>query len=89
MPRNRYTLQDQAGDETTQRSAGGAHVIDAAREQQRGAEGERKRPGLPASGMFLINPPFTLKAALKTALPQMVELLAQDKHATHTLESGG
>ena len=53
------------------------------------AEGERKRPGLPASGMFLINPPFTLKAALKTALPQMVELLAQDKHATHTLESGG
>lgn len=43
MPRNRYTLQDQAGDETTQRSAGGAHVIDAAREQQRGAEGERKR----------------------------------------------
>ncbi|BEP93578.1 23S rRNA (adenine(2030)-N(6))-methyltransferase RlmJ [Acidovorax sp. sif1233] len=53
------------------------------------AAGDVKRPGLPASGMFLINPPFTLKAALKTALPQMVELLAQDKHATHTLESGG
>ena len=53
------------------------------------ADGEVKRPGLPASGMFLINPPFTLKAALKTALPQMVELLGQDKHATHTLESGG
>jgi 23S rRNA (adenine2030-N6)-methyltransferase len=50
---------------------------------------EAKRPGLPASGMFLINPPFTLKAALKTALPQMAELLAQDQHATHTLESGG
>ncbi|RYF58705.1 MAG: 23S rRNA (adenine(2030)-N(6))-methyltransferase RlmJ, partial [Comamonadaceae bacterium] len=27
------------------------------------AEGEKRRPGLPASGMFLINPPFTLKAA--------------------------
>ena len=53
------------------------------------ADGEVKRPGLPASGMFLINPPFTLKAALKTALPQMAELLGQDKHATHTLESGG
>ena len=53
------------------------------------AAGEVKRPGLPASGMFIINPPFTLKAALKTALPQMAELLAQDKHATHTLESGG
>ena len=30
-----------------------------------------------------------VKAALKAALPQMTELLAQDKHATHTLESGG
>ncbi len=53
------------------------------------AAGDIKRPGLPASGMFLINPPFTLKAALKVSLPQMAELLAQDKHATHTLESGG
>jgi 23S rRNA (adenine2030-N6)-methyltransferase len=53
------------------------------------ATGETKRPGLPASGMFLINPPYTLKASLKEALPQMVELLGQDQHATHTLESGG
>ena len=52
------------------------------------AAGEVKRPGLPASGMFLINPPHTLKAQLKDTLPQMVELLGQDKHATHTLESG-
>lgn len=49
---------------------------------------EGKRPGLPASGMFLINPPFTLRAALKEALPQMQQLLAQDKHAAHTLEFG-
>jgi 23S rRNA (adenine2030-N6)-methyltransferase len=53
------------------------------------AEGQTKRPGLPASGMFLINPPHTLKAALQLALPQMVERLGQDKHATHTLEAGG
>lgn len=53
------------------------------------AEGEKRRPGLPASGMFLINPPFTLKAALKDALPQMAELLQQDRHAAHSLESGG
>jgi len=32
------------------------------------------RPGLPASGMFLINPPHTLKALLQDALPQLVEL---------------
>ena len=49
----------------------------------------QRRPGLPASGMFLINPPFTLDAALRQALPQMAELLAQDRHATWTLEGGG
>ena len=43
------------------------------------AAGDVKRPGLPASGMFIINPPFTLKAALKATLPQMTELLAQDR----------
>ncbi len=53
------------------------------------AAGETVRPGLPASGMFLINPPHTLKAALKPALAQMVERLGQDKHATSTLDSGG
>ena len=54
-----------------------------------GADGKLQRPGLPASGMFLVNPPYTLAAALKEALPQMVRLLAQDKHAAHQLESGG
>ena len=52
-------------------------------------QGEVIRPGLPASGMFIINPPFTLKTALQTALPEMVTLLAQDPHATFTLDSGG
>ena len=51
--------------------------------------GETKRPGLPASGMFLINPPFTLKPQLAAALPQLVELLAQDRHAAFSLDSGG
>ncbi|WP_027014163.1 23S rRNA (adenine(2030)-N(6))-methyltransferase RlmJ [Comamonas composti] len=48
-----------------------------------------ERGGLPASGMFLINPPFTLKAQLKPALAQMAKLLGQDSNAAHTLESGG
>jgi 23S rRNA (adenine2030-N6)-methyltransferase len=51
--------------------------------------GEVVRPGLPASGMFIINPPHTLKAALQLALPQLVEILGQDQHAGFTLESGG
>lgn len=45
-----------------------------------------KRPGLPASGMFIINPPHTLKAAMQEALPVMVELLGQDKHAAFLVE---
>jgi 23S rRNA (adenine2030-N6)-methyltransferase len=50
--------------------------------------GEVVRPGLPASGMFIINPPHTLKAALQLALPQLAEILGQDQHATSTVESG-
>lgn len=45
--------------------------------------------GLPASGMFLVNPPFTLKAALQAALPVLVQHLAQDGHAAFSLDSGG
>ena len=53
------------------------------------ADGAVVRPGLPASGMFIINPPHTLKAALQLALPQMVALLKQDTHAAFTLDAGG
>jgi 23S rRNA (adenine2030-N6)-methyltransferase len=53
------------------------------------AGGEGKRPGLPASGMFVINPPHTLKTLLQPALPQLVTLLGQDRNASHTLESAG
>ncbi|SDM29409.1 23S rRNA (adenine2030-N6)-methyltransferase [Oryzisolibacter propanilivorax] len=49
----------------------------------------QQRPGLPASGMFLVNPPYTLEPTLREALPRLAELLAQDRHAAWTLESGG
>ncbi len=48
-----------------------------------------ERGGLPASGMFLINPPFNLQDQLKPAMPQLVKLLGQDSNAGFTLESGG
>ena len=51
--------------------------------------GETRRPGLPASGMFLINPPYTLKAQLAEALPQMVSILGQDRNAAFALDAGG
>jgi 23S rRNA (adenine2030-N6)-methyltransferase len=50
---------------------------------------EQRRPGLPASGMFIVNPPHTLHGALALALPQLVKLLGQDKHAAFALERSG
>ncbi len=45
--------------------------------------------GLPGSGVFLVNPPHTLKAVLQATLPQLVELLGQDRNAAYALESAG
>jgi 23S rRNA (adenine2030-N6)-methyltransferase len=44
-------------------------------------------PGLSASGMFVVNPPHTLKPALAEALPQLVEILGRGRGQSHTLES--
>jgi 23S rRNA (adenine2030-N6)-methyltransferase len=44
--------------------------------------------GLSGSGVFVINPPFTLLPALKESLPHLVKLLAQDNHAGFELEHG-
>ncbi len=38
--------------------------------------------------MFLVNPPYTLQAGLKLALPQLVDILGQDRNATFALEAG-
>ena len=51
--------------------------------------GDVVRPGLPASGVFVINPPHTLKAALTAALGQAAQFLAQGKHKAFEVESGG
>ena len=42
--------------------------------------------GLYGSGMFVINPPWTLSAFLAEALPSLAQRLALDEHASHTLE---
>lgn len=44
--------------------------------------------GLRASGMFVFNPPWTLEAALKEAMPWLVDVLAQDSTAGYVMESG-
>ena len=52
-------------------------------------EGEVVRPGLPASGVLVINPPHTLKASLTAALSQIAQALAQGKHQAFEVTSGG
>ena len=51
--------------------------------------GERRRPGLRASGMFVINPPHTLKAALQPALAEMLQALGRGSGKATTLDTGG
>lgn len=84
VPKKLKTLANKAG-----KSWLGATLTVKSSKLTQDSEGEVVRPGLPASGMFVINPPHTLKAALKDALPQLARLLGQDQHATFTLEAAG
>ncbi len=43
--------------------------------------------GMHGSGMFVINPPWTLEKKLHETLPRLTELLAQGEGAKYTLES--
>jgi 23S rRNA (adenine2030-N6)-methyltransferase len=47
----------------------------------------KARPGLTASGVFVVNPPHTLKPALQEALPQMLAALGRGRGQGHQLES--
>ena len=47
------------------------------------------RPGLTASGMFVVNPPHTLKPALAEALPQLVAALGRGRGQGQLVEAGG
>jgi 23S rRNA (adenine2030-N6)-methyltransferase len=44
--------------------------------------------GLSSSGMFVLNPPWTLEADLKKMMPYLVDALAEDAGAAFELESG-
>jgi 23S rRNA (adenine2030-N6)-methyltransferase len=52
-------------------------------------EGDVVRPGLPSSGVFVINPPHTLKETLKEALAIAAKMLVQDKNASFSVDCGG
>jgi 23S rRNA (adenine2030-N6)-methyltransferase len=44
--------------------------------------------GLHSSGMFILNPPYTLEATLREAMPYLVKVLGQDSGATFRIERG-
>ncbi|MBC7502889.1 MAG: 23S rRNA (adenine(2030)-N(6))-methyltransferase RlmJ [Herminiimonas sp.] len=44
--------------------------------------------GLHSSGMFVINPPYTLEPTLRELMPYLVKVLGKDTGAGFTLESG-
>jgi len=62
-------------------------TLNIGQEPPRHAPGEmpKKLVGLRASGMFIINPPHTLKAALQEALPQVLEQLGRGRGKGWTL----
>jgi 23S rRNA (adenine2030-N6)-methyltransferase len=84
LPRRLTTLATKAGKPCLNLTltVKSSKVISAA---QAGTDAPR-RPGLPASGMFVINPPHTLKSLMTSALPSMVALLGQDRNAAFTAE---
>ena len=44
--------------------------------------------GLHSSGMFILNPPYTLEATLREVLPYLTKVLGVDKGATFRIETG-
>lgn len=44
--------------------------------------------GMAGSGMFIVNPPYTLETTLRETLPWLTQALAQDDRAHFTLEGG-
>lgn len=45
--------------------------------------------GLFGSGLFIVNPPWTLAAIMEETLPWLAQVLGQDEGAGYALESGG
>jgi len=51
--------------------------------------GPEDRPGLTASGMFVLNPPHTLKPALEQTLTILLDVLGRGRGKSQSVESGG
>jgi 23S rRNA (adenine2030-N6)-methyltransferase len=84
LPRRLKTLANQAGKPWLHAT------LNIGQAEGRNVPGEPERgQGLTASGMFVINPPHTLKPALQLALPQLLEVLGRGRGQGQSLENGG
>lgn len=84
VPRRLKTLATQAGRPWLHAT------LNIGQAEERNLPGEPERgQGLTASGVFLINPPHTLKAALQLALPQMLQVLGRGRGQAQSVEAGG
>ena len=84
LPRRLKTLANQAGKPWLH-----ATLAIGQREEQATPGEPERRPGLTASGVFVLNPPHTLKPALATALPQLLQVLGRGRGKGQALENGG
>jgi 23S rRNA (adenine2030-N6)-methyltransferase len=84
LPRRLKTLATQAGKPWLHAT------LAIGQDDERNIPGEPERgQGLTASGMFVINPPHSLKSALQAALPQLLQVLGRGRGKGQALESGG
>ncbi|MEO8248145.1 MAG: 23S rRNA (adenine(2030)-N(6))-methyltransferase RlmJ [Burkholderiales bacterium] len=87
LPRRLKTLANQAGKPWL---AATLSIGQPAEARQIALPGERTTGvGLTASGLFIINPPHSLKAALQQALPQLVQRLGRGRGQDFSVDSGG
>lgn len=87
LPRRLKTLANQAGKPWLHATLNIGQSPERARTHTPGETAPR--PGLTASGVFLVNPPHTLKPALQQALPAVLEVLGRGRGQGQVVESGG
>lgn len=87
LPRRLKTLTQQAGKPWLHATL---HIGQSPARAKTHTPGEAEpRQGLTASGVFVVNPPHTLKAALQEALPQVLEVLGRGRGQAQLVEAGG
>lgn len=81
LPRRLKTLANQAGKPWLHAT------LSIGQDEAKSVPGETRRQGLTASGVFVVNPPHTLKPGLQQALPQLLQLLGRGRGKGQLLET--